>query len=556
MHSSKNVFYCTCLLLFAHLCVWAAPYSAYLQGGYAQLRGDYSQAHQAFSQVDDGAIPLERKFNLALSAGEIKTAANIAKRMLTVNNEASLGAIVYLVLGVQAAHEKDWVSADKYFATAQEESPEVVYFQLLRNFVAKEANKPLDDIIKLHESQDVHLMFLSQHQYHLGRLLAMKGDNSAARKALLTAYGLDNGTLLATAALGDMYMQLEEWQNARNIYASFMAHNPGVLLFNNALAEAVEQEYVSSARYTAPTFDQLGGEVVFNFAMMIWAQGLDVPARQLLNLALWMDADQSFYQYYAGLMDETEGLSQQALARYSNVQPSAPAWLAMQVRVIDIYRAEGNFTEATALAEKLMKKYPQHSLMQQLLAEIYYENQNFKEALPHFDALIADIETPSVRHAAWYFARGASYERLKQYKDAEYDLQQALALDPHNAKIMNYLGYMWVEQDIHIDKALGLLNKALELAPTDAAILDSLGWAYFKNKQPKKAAQYIRKAYNLDASDPIITEHMGDIYAEQGNTAQAREFWQRAADMLRGDAESLKRINKKLNKGKSLFGWK
>lgn len=538
------------------MCAWSAPYSAYLQGAYAQLRGDFYEANQAFTQVDDTWISLDRKFNIALSAGEIDKAAAIAKRMLTADNGEGIGAIAQLVLAAHAAREGAWHKADTYLVTAQEESPEVIYFQLLRNFVAMESGKSLDDIIKNHESQDVHMMFLSQHQYHLGRLYALQNNTSSARKALLTAYGLDNGTLLATAALGDMYMRLGEWQNARNTYASFMARNPGVLLFNKALAHAIEQEYTPSSRYASPSFDQLGSEVVFNFAMMIWAQGLDIPARQLLNLAMWMDNDQSFYHYYAGLMDETEGREDQALARYTETLPSSPAWLAMQVRVIDIYRQRGNYEAATKLAQKLTKKYPQHSLMQQLLAEIYYENHNFKAALPHFNALIADIETPHARHAAWYFARGASYERLKQYKDAEFDLKQALKLDPQNAKIMNYLGYMWVEQDIHLDKALELLNQALALSPSDAAILDSLGWAYYKNNDIEKAAHYIEKAYTLDANDPIITEHMGDMHEKQGNLSLAKEYWQRAAAMVEDDTESLSRINKKLNKGKSLFGRK
>ena len=55
----------------------------------------------------------------------------------------------------------------------------------------------------------------------------------------------------------------------------------------------------------------------------------------------------------------------------------------------------------------------------------------------------------------------------------------AMKLQPNDPYVINYLAYSWLDRNINIEMALDLLEKAVELEPSDGYILDSLGWAYY-----------------------------------------------------------------------------
>ena len=69
------------------------------------------------------------------------------------------------------------------------------------------------------------------------------------------------------------------------------------------------------------------------------------------------------------------------------------------------------------------------------------------------------------------------------YDQAEAQFRKALAIDPQNAAVLNYLGYMLADQGQKLPEALQMIRQAVELDPQNGAYLDSLGWAYFKTGQ-------------------------------------------------------------------------
>ena len=130
-------------------------------------------------------------------------------------------------------------------------------------------------------------------------------------------------------------------------------------------------------------------------------------------------------------------------------------------------------------------------------------------------------------------------------------------LDPANAaEVYNYLGYMWVEHNMHLDEAEQMINKALELDPTNGAYLDSLGWLKFrKGKYEEALGDLLRAAQSLTRDDPVVFEHIGDTYARLNKVPQALEYWQKAI-ALDGDnkalAEKVENTKLKLSKDDTL----
>lgn len=165
------------------------------------------------------------------------------------------------------------------------------------------------------------------------------------------------------------------------------------------------------------------------------------------------------------------------------------------------------------------------------------------------------------------FLRGALAERQKRFEPAESLFRQALDIDPANAMVLNYLGYMLADKSNKLPEALGMIRKAVEQEPMNGAYLDSLGWAYFKMGQYELAEENLRQAVERDQTDPTVHEHLGDLYEKTGRVRLAAAQWElslneysrsAAADVEPADVAKLQKkletARVKLAKEESLTG--
>jgi Flp pilus assembly protein TadD len=92
---------------------------------------------------------------------------------------------------------------------------------------------------------------------------------------------------------------------------------------------------------------------------------------------------------------------------------------------------------------------------------------------------------------------------------------------------LNALGYTLVANTDKLSEASRYINKAIELAPANAAIIDSKGWLHFRKGEYELALKYLRDAYTLD-NDPEIAAHLGEVLWEMGEQTEAQKLWFRA----------------------------
>ena len=114
--------------------------------------------------------------------------------------------------------------------------------------------------------------------------------------------------------------------------------------------------------------------------------------------------------------------------------------------------------------------------------------------------------------------------------------------------MLNYLGYTWVDEGVHLDEAMAMLRRAVDQKPDDGYIVDSLAWAYYRLGNYDKAVIYQEKAISLDPSDSVLNDHLGDIYWKLGRRDEARFQWQRAL-AFKPDADRVAPIEAKLQRG-------
>ncbi|HEY6929172.1 MAG TPA: tetratricopeptide repeat protein [Thermoanaerobaculia bacterium] len=138
------------------------------------------------------------------------------------------------------------------------------------------------------------------------------------------------------------------------------------------------------------------------------------------------------------------------------------------------------------------------------------------------------------------FRLGSSLERGGQVAESEKVFLQILNRKPNDAATQNYLGYMWADRNVNLDRAKELLEKAVAREPRNGAFQDSLGWAYFRLGRLDDAEQRLILARRTDPDDATIEEHMGDILEKKGNAAQAIVHWERALTLKPDEPDKLR----------------
>jgi len=118
-------------------------------------------------------------------------------------------------------------------------------------------------------------------------------------------------------------------------------------------------------------------------------------------------------------------------------------------------------------------------------------------------------------------------ESMDQLDKMEQDLRKIITLYPDSAMAYNALGYTLADRGIRLDEALKLVLKAYQLSPEEPAILDSLGWVYYRMGDFKKAEIFLRKAYQR-FPDAEIAAHFGELLWQMDKKEEAKTIWNKA----------------------------
>lgn len=115
-------------------------------------------------------------------------------------------------------------------------------------------------------------------------------------------------------------------------------------------------------------------------------------------------------------------------------------------------------------------------------------------------------------------------EKLERLDDMEKLLRKVIALKPDNAHAHNALGYSLADRRQRLPEARELVQRALELAPGDPFITDSLGWVEYRMGNRDEALRLLNKAYAA-RPDTEIGAHLGEVLWSLGMKDEARRVW-------------------------------
>ena len=183
------------------------------------------------------------------------------------------------------------------------------------------------------------------------------------------------------------------------------------------------------------------------------------------------------------------------------------------------------------------------------LANIYKNHKKYDEAIKYYSIALKKLDENSREYADILYRRGGSYERLNKFDLADKDLLNSIKIRPDEPYTLNYLAYSWLERGYKIKEAIEMLNKAYKGKENDPYITDSVGWGYYLTGDYEEAEKYLRKAVELLPSDPIASDHYGDVLWKLNRKIQASYFWKSALNSDEADEKLKNQIKKKLYNG-------
>ncbi|NMM06942.1 tetratricopeptide repeat protein [Polaromonas sp.] len=391
----------------------------------------------------------------------------------------------------------------------------------------------------------------------VGRMRLAAADNAGALEA--AKRGLAAPKLADSHSEGPLMVALElmdpKLPEAESLVRKYLENNP----------KAVPEIRMGYARalLDAQRYAEAGAQL-----QMVTREKPDYPEAWLVLGSLQLQesqlaAAQTSLERYVALAqsqapqeESTRGLAQaylslSQLAEKRKDYAAAENWLnkienasvlAMaQTRRASILASQGKLEQGRQLIRQLPEKEPADARMK-LNAEVSLLRE-FKQYPLARDLLAqALIKTPD--EPELLYDQAMVVEKLGSLEEMERLLRQVIKLKPDYHHAYNALGYSLADRSVRLPEAKALIQKAVEFAPADPFIKDSLGWVEFRMGNKAEAVQIFEAAYKAKP-DAEIAAHFGEVLWSMGQRERAVSIWKEAR-LINPDNETLLETLKRL----------
>lgn len=520
--------------------------ASYLAGRIALDDGDLRTAAESFGmalRLDPGNVELRRQvFTLLLGIGDYGAALDLAREL--AERDPAFGE-ARLLLAAEAVIADDFAVAGRHLDGIGERELVSIAKPILDAWVAFGAGDTTTALALL--AVDSERGGLERiRRFHAASMRGLLGEIATAQGMLRDLVEPDGrNPVRLVVALAAVEMLAAEPAAAEALLGRQLQVEPGDIVLEDALAAA--------RAGTGPALPIDGpasgmADALASLAGAFDEQGAQAQALVLARIAHFLaPAQGDTALLIARIHLRQENPAEAALVLDAVPADSLYAWEARLLRAQALATME-QADEAVAVLEEMAAERPQRIDALIAQGDTLRREERYAEAERAYDRALQRVPEITVGHWPLLYARGITRERTDRWPEAEADLQAALALEPDQPLVLNYLGYSWVDQGMNLEEAQAMLRRAVDLRPDDGYIVDSLGWAYYRLGRYDDAVRYLERAVELRPQDPVINDHLGDAYWKVGRLREARFQWQRALTFEPEDDE-VAAIERKLERG-------
>ncbi|MEQ1836014.1 MAG: tetratricopeptide repeat protein [Candidatus Nitrotoga sp.] len=247
---------------------------------------------------------------------------------------------------------------------------------------------------------------------------------------------------------------------------------------------------------------------------------LDRGEKELQQALTNKKKDENVVYFYLGQLSEAKKHDEEAMQNYIKVKDGEYNFSA-RLRMAYLTNKSGKLNEARQILHKTVTKNNQQRIQLAMVeAQILRDAKQFESA---YQVLMQGLEKlpnqPDLMYEAAMLA-----DKAGKHDAFEQMMRKLIEIEPGNAQAYNALGYGLLERNERVPEAMKLVEKAYQLAPEDAGIIDSMGFGYYRSGNLSKSLEFLRRAYAANP-DPEIAAHLGEVLWVQGEKEQAKKMW-------------------------------
>jgi tetratricopeptide (TPR) repeat protein len=517
---------------------------AYLAARQAAATSDYVAAASWFTRAliaDPGNLQLlEGAIVGQIAAGQVAAAIPIAQRLAATGAKSQSAAVVLM------ADQAERAAWGEMLGTPSEDGSLGSLTDGLARAWAELGDGQMSQALERFDGMATSPGMEAFGLYHKALALASAGDFEGADEILSGKAGGDIGVMRrGVIAYAQILSQLERNPDALALLDRTFGTDPdpAIAAIRSRLAA---NETLAFDIVRNPT-DGVA-EVFFTMASALSGEASDGSTLVFARIAAFLRPDHTDAVLLAAGLLDNQGQHELATEAYSRITPDNPSYLEAEIGRARSLSAAGNTAAAIEALQQLARTQGDLMVVNLSLGDLYRKEKRFDDASQAYDRAIAAVATPEARHWSLFYSRGISHEQMKRFDLADADFRKALDLNPSQPQVLNYLGYSMVERNLNLEEALDMIRRAVSAEPESGYIVDSLAWALFKLGRYEDAVMPMERASILEPVDPIVTDHLGDVYWAVGRKLEADFQWHRALSF--GPEEELaNRIRRKLEVG-------
>ncbi|HVZ13245.1 MAG TPA: tetratricopeptide repeat protein [Bauldia sp.] len=521
---------------------------SYLAGRNADQQRDMNSAigfyRSALKFQPDNSILTERLLLLTLTKGDMPGAVALAQKLVGMVDDDAPARLVLAVQAFKAGHPDEASSQLDKIEPSELSTITVGLFRAWMQFGAGKVDDAVKTVTAL-SGPDWYSVF---KDLQTARILDAAGRPADAVAPIKRAYASNSNVRAIVLAYARILGRAGQRDEAIRAVTALGGDNPHSPATRQLLAE------LKSDAPLAPAITSAAGgiaETLFNIGLVIGTDdGPELPAAYL-RLSSYVAVGDYAAVVATGDVFQSVGRCDEAVKLYEQVPASLPIRRDADLEAGACLARLGQTDAAAKLVTRVVDADPTDIDAVTQLGDIYRGAKRLQDAVTAYTRGIDAVKDPAIAGWGVYFDRAIAYTGLNQWPPAEADLKQSLALNPDQPEVLNYLGYSWVDRKENLDDALTMIKKAVSLHPNDGLIIDSLGWAYHRLGRDSDAVSELESAVEQPdgtGGDPIVNDHLGDVYWALGRKREAYFQWSHARD-YHPDKSDLPRIMAKLQGG-------
>jgi tetratricopeptide (TPR) repeat protein len=366
--------------------------------------------------------------------------------------------------------------------------------------------------------------------YYLGRLQELEGDIIGAEKRYKQAVkeAPENDGL--HLELARFLAQTKRFQEAKDHAQLVVARSPQNPLARQLLGQLMlatnNVDGALSELQKLQSLEQNPRDTRLRIALINLEQKDFASAEKELNLVVASKPSDGTARYYLLLAYAGQNKVEEALANVSKITPKDKFFIESRLITAFVLKQASRLSEAATILIDADTKLGDSSDPRVLafLVSLLKDLNRSAEAI-NFQKKLIILEPTRDSN---YFLLAVLLDDTKNFEESISAGKKAIELNPKNADALNFVGYSLADNEQNLEEATRFVEAALAIEPKNGYFIDSLGWIYFKQNKFPEAVSELEKAVELVPSDAVILEHLAQAYIKTKDYDKARAIVVRA----------------------------